>query len=55
MLWYILNTERKLKQKENLLKGKSNKSYLQLNLRIKYTLLLKIYKIKDFITLKVPT
>lgn len=40
-----------LKQKGNLLKGKSNKSYLQLKLRIKYTVLLKVKSIKIFINL----
>lgn len=42
-----------LKQKGNLFKGKSNKSYLQLKLRIKYTILLKVNKIRIFITLNV--
>lgn len=42
-----------LKQKGNLFKVKSNKSYLQLKLTIKYAILLKANKIKIFITLKV--
>lgn len=42
-----------LKQKGNLFKGKSNKSYLQLKCRIKYTILLKVNKMRVFITLTV--